>query len=294
MDDKLIKSEHGYLSLKNMPSTEELEKYYQDKYFQNDSSVYTHSYSDDELKYLQTKAKVAQYIIDNNLSSSDNRILDVGAGEGFFANYFLNKHWNVTTLDYSSYAIKNHNPDLEKTLIQGDIFNSLNNLINEKETYRLINLSNVLEHVINPVKLLKQLKSLLSKNSLLRISVPNDYSNFQELLLEKIYTTNTWFCPPEHLHYFTFDSLKKLLESLNYEIIVSMGEFPIELFLSNEYSNYVKSKQTGKAAHKARVEMDNFLFEQGIEKYVNFYKVCADIGLSRQVVIYAKLKEVSI
>ncbi len=291
MHDEIIKTQYGYFSLKEMPSQKELEKYYQDKYFQNDNSVYMHSYSDEELQYLQTKAKVSQYIVNSTFQSKDNRLLDVGAGEGFFANYFLNKGWDTTTLDYSNYAIKTHNPDVEKTLIQGDIFNSLDTLIKEKNSFDLINLSNVLEHVINPKELLEQLKSLLSQESLLRISVPNDYSNFQEFLLNKEYTTNSWFCPPEHLHYFTFESLSKLLVSLNYEVVVSMGEFPIELYLSNEFSNYVKNKEYGKSAHKSRIEVDNFLFGQGIEKYINYYKASAEIGLSRQVVIFAKLKD---
>lgn len=290
MDNKLIKSVFGYLSLKDIPSKEELEEYYKDKYFQNDNSVYTHSYSDNELQFLLNKAKVAQYVTNNSINATENKLLDVGTGEGFFANYFLNQGWITTTLDYSNYAIKNHNPQLEKTLIQGDIFNSLENLILEQKSYTLINLSNVLEHVIYPIELLKQLKLLLSQNALLRISVPNDYSTFQEFLLDKNYTTNTWFCPPEHLHYFTFDSLTKLLESLNYEVVATMGEFPIEIFLTNISSNYVNNRENGKLAHQSRIEMDNFLFEQGIEKYINYYKSSAEIGLSRQVVIFAKKK----
>ncbi|MDQ7045236.1 MAG: class I SAM-dependent methyltransferase [Sulfurimonas sp.] len=288
MHDKLVKSIHGYYSIKDMPSEETLKKHYQDKYFQDNKSVYTHSYSKAELSYLQTKAKVSEYIFSNTFH--EKKLLDVGAGEGFFANYFLNKQWDITTLDYSSYAIKNHNPELEKTLVQGDIFNSLDNLIHQKEYYTLINLSNVLEHVINPIQLLTQLKILLSKGSLLRISVPNDYSDFQKLLLEQGKTSNTWFCPPEHLHYFTFNSLIKLLESLDYEIVISMGEFPIEVFLSNESSNYAKNQQNGKAAHQSRIEIDNFILGQGLEKYINYYKASADIGLSRQVVIFAKIK----
>jgi hypothetical protein len=70
-----------------------------------------------------------------------------------------------------------------------------------------------------------------------------------------------------------------------------MGEFPIELYLSNSTSNYAHDKLKGKNAHKSRIEVDNFLFNEGIEKYINFYKACADIGLSRQVVIYAKLRK---
>lgn len=289
--NNLIKSKYGYFSIENLPTQKELEKHYSEKYYQEDSVQYSHSYSDDELKHFENKAKAAQFIFKNSYPNKNNSFLDVGAGEGFFASSFFHHGWNVTTMDYSNYGINSHNPHLLNTLIQGDVFKSLENLSHEKKKFDFINLSNILEHVIDPIELLKTLKSLLSEQSLLRISVPNDYSNFQQFLLDKGYTTNTWLCPPDHLHYFTFESLSNLLLSLGYQIVISMGEFPIELYLANESSNYVKNKKNGKLAHKSRIEVDNFLFEQGIEKYINYYKASAEIGLSRQVVIYATVKE---
>jgi len=293
MKHEVIKSKHGYLSIKELPSKQELEKYYSQKYYQEGNSAqYSYEYSADELKYFEYTAEVAQFIFKNENNNKNNSLLDVGTGEGFFAKSFFNNSWDVTTLDYSSYGINSHNPALVNTLIQGDIFQSLTSLCIEKRNcFDFINLSNVLEHVIDPIDLLNTLKLLLNKDSILRISVPNDYSEFQQFLLDKDYSSNTWLCPPDHLHYFTFESLSNLLVSLGYEIVVSMGEFPIELFLTNENSNYVKNKEVGKASHKSRIEVDNFLFEQGIKKYINYYKASAEIGLSRQVVMYAKLKE---
>lgn len=290
MKNELIKTKNGYFSMKDLPTQAELEKHYSEQYYQDESVQYSHGYSEDEFKYFNNTAAVAYHIYSKSFNTTNNNLLEVGAGEGFFANYFLKKTWNVTTLDYSEYGIKKHNPKLLNTLRKGDIFLSLSELVLEKEKYDFINLSNVLEHVINPVDLLEKFKLLLSNESLLRISVPNDYSNFQQFLLDNNYTSNTWLCPPEHLHYFTFNSLTNLLESLGYEVELCMGQFPIELYLSNESSNYVKNKENGKFAHKSRIEVDNFLFENGIEKYINYYKASADIGLSRQVVIYAKLK----
>jgi len=290
MKTEVIRTIHGYYSVKKLPTQEELERHYKQKYYQNESIQYSHSYSDDEVKYFDNKAELAHYIYTSSFNRDRKSLLDVGAGEGFFANYFLEKDWNVTTLDYSSFGIKKHNIKLIDTLIQGDVFKSLDTLISKKNEYEFINLSNILEHVLDPVSLLINLKSLLSNESLLRISVPNDYSCFQEFLLSKDYSHNTWLCPPEHLHYFTFESLSNLLKSIGYEIVITMGEFPIELYLSNQSSNYVKNKNIGKLAHKSRIEVDNFLFERGIEKYINFYKSSADIGLSRQVIVYAKAR----
>lgn len=78
---------------------------------------------------------------------------------------------------------------------------------------------------------------------------------------------------------------------MGYDIELKIGEFPIEMYILNESSNYTKNKDVGKFANKARIEVDNYLFEQGIEKYINYYKSSADIGFSRQVVIFAKLKK---
>jgi len=290
--EKVVKNKNGFFSVKELPTQQELETYYSEKYYQNESIQYSNSYSKDELKYFENRAKAADKIYHDFIETKNKTLLEVGAGEGFFSHYFFSHHWNVTTLDYSDYGIKHHNPDLLPTLIKGDIYNSLENLIAQNSKFDFINLSNVLEHVLNPEELLEQLKMLLAKNSLLRISVPNDYSNFQEFLMEKNYTSNTWLCPPEHLHYFTFDSLSNLLLSVGYKVTLTMGEFPIELFLSNESSNYAQDRDKGKFAHKSRIEVDNFLFNQGVDKYINFYEVSAKIGLSRQVVIYATLNEI--
>ena len=286
--ERIVQTIHGYYSVEDSPTQKELEDYYVNKYYQDNAKSHSHQYSFDELEFFENKAKVAEYIC-NDL---DNKtLLDVGAGEGFFANHFFSHMWKVTTLDYSDYGIVNHNPQLKNTVIKNDIFKSIKKLIKEEHKYGLVNLSNVLEHVIDPIALLKSLKFLLNDNSYLRISVPNDYSDFQEFLLSKNNTTNTWVSTPDHLHYFTFKSLRKLLESLNYEVHTSLGEFPIEIFLSNDASNYTKNRKLGSNAHIARVETDNFLFKQGIEKYIQYYKSSANIGFSRQVVIFVKKKD---
>ena len=50
-----------------------------------------------------------------------------------------------------------------------------------------------------------------------------------------------------------------------------------------------KDREAGVYAHKSRVEVDNFLFSQGIEKYINYYEANAKIGFGRQIIAYVKL-----
>ena len=290
MKNNLIKTKYGYLSIEKLPSEKELEVFYSKKYFQEENGLYHQKYTKDELEYFSNISEIAYFIYQQKYKKRVNKLLDVGAGEGFFSKLFFDKNTSITTLDYSSYGMKQQNPHILNFFKEGNVFELLDTLSLEGKSYDFINLSNVLEHVLDPIELLNKLKLLFTKESLLRISVPNDYSEFQKFLLNKGYTKNTWLCPPSHLHYFTFNSLINLLESLNYEIIIKIGEFPIEIFLSNLSSNYYQNSENGKYAHQSRIEIDNFLFKEGIENYINYYKACADIGFSRQVVIFARYK----
>ncbi len=198
MENEVIKTANGYFSIKNLPTKLELEQYYSRKYYQDEFSQNSSIYSKDELLHSKNIAKVALHIYEKFTQNKENKLLDVGAGKGFFAKYFFEKNWNVRTLDFSEFAIKEYNPKLLNTLIQGDIYKNLDELILQKEKYNLINLSNVLEHVLDPIDLLSKFKALLSKESLLRISVPNDYSKFQEFLLEKKLYNDAHLCVIHH------------------------------------------------------------------------------------------------
>jgi SAM-dependent methyltransferase len=270
-----------------MPNKNDLESYYKNKYFQTPKGSYESSYTDEELIYFRNKALVALHVLSNN-DKITKSLLDIGTGEGFFAKYFYENKWEVRTIDYSNYGMKTQNPELLSTLKQGDMFTLIDEELVQNNSYGFINLSNVVEHVIDPVELLKKIKSILLDDGVVRISVPNDYSNFQKYLLKKGFSTQSWFVPPEHLHYFSFDSLTCLLKHLGYEVFLKISEFPIEIFLVNEPSNYIKNKNVGKQVHLSRIEIDNFLFEEGIEKYINYYKASAEIDFGRQIVIFAR------
>ncbi len=55
MCDKLKRHPLGFLQLKDLPSKEELEQYYVAKYYQQNKSSYQKSYSNAELKWIETR-----------------------------------------------------------------------------------------------------------------------------------------------------------------------------------------------------------------------------------------------
>ena len=93
------------------------------------------------------------------------KILDIGCGEGWTLNYFNEKKWDITGIDFSDSGCKNHNPHLLENLIIGDIYENISKLINSKK-YDVVWLDNVLEHVFNPKDLLEKCRKLINKNGI--------------------------------------------------------------------------------------------------------------------------------
>lgn len=89
MKKELIKSNYGYFSIKKLPSQKELEEYYAQKYYQSESTQYSHTYENEELIYFHNIAQVAHYIHKTLYDGNDKTLLDVGSGEGFFQNIFI-------------------------------------------------------------------------------------------------------------------------------------------------------------------------------------------------------------
>ena len=286
---KIIKNPLGYFEVNPKPSPEELQHYYSKKYFQESNGSYQQEYSEAELKYFTAEAAICKQTISRYSPKNDQTLLDIGCGEGFFVKYFYENEWDIKCVDFSKEGITKHNPTLLPFFEQVDLFSFIESEIEKNNTYGLLNLDNVLEHVIDPQALLAALKKLLSVNSLARIDVPNDFSTFQKLLVEMGCATETWVCPPDHLSYFNKESLVNLLKAEGYEIVSLQVDFPIEQYLLNDNSNYWKDKNLGKSAHNARVICTNYMADTNIDRLIDYREAAADLEFGRVLTAYVKL-----
>ena len=169
-------SEHltslGYFEAIPKPTPTELEKHYSEKYYQNAQGSYSSQYLDEELRYFHNIASVA--LETASRLNLDKTLYDVGCGEGFFTKSFYESGWKVACCDFSEFGIRKHNEEMLPYFSSGDIFEQVKNGIRNEKKFGLINLQNVLEHVIDPIELLVDLKMMLSENAAIRISEPND------------------------------------------------------------------------------------------------------------------------
>ncbi|MES2528851.1 MAG: class I SAM-dependent methyltransferase [Bdellovibrionota bacterium] len=280
----------GYVQAAPLPSVEELEQHYSNKYYQLPSGSYSKTYTEEEIRYFFNIAKVAIRTVER-FNSGNMSLLDLGCGEGFFSSAFLKVNWNVLCCDFSKFGVSEHNPELLPFFQEGNLLQTVASLTAQRKHFGLINLQNVLEHVLSPEDLLISLHGLMNDDSILRIRVPNDFSDFQTELLNKGLSENTWFSPPEHLSYFNRDNLINTLNACDYSLISLQIDFPIELYLTNPHSNYWKDRSLGKAAHLSRIFCENFLINKNIDHYIDYSEAAGKLGFGREIIAYAKKKK---
>jgi 2-polyprenyl-3-methyl-5-hydroxy-6-metoxy-1,4-benzoquinol methylase len=275
------------LQVNPLPSQEELNDYYEKNYYQKTlSNTYQSNYSESELQYINNKIAQRAAIVLDKIKHS-GKLLDVGCGEGFVLAFFKKLGWLVEGIDFSDFGLLNLNPSLINEFEKGDVYEILNKKLISQDKYDVLWLGNVLEHVLDPVFLLKNLKMLLAKNGILVITVPNDASKYQELLFSEEYVDKKWWIiAPDHISYFNYQTLQNTCSSAGFKVLEVLGDFPIDLFLLHTGSNYVNNKSLGKEAHKARVRMENFISENKREDITQFFSSLAKVGLGRDLTIF--------
>ena len=291
MDERLRLTELGFLQIQERPTTEELQRHYAERYYQApESSSYQAAYSDEEIQYREARAEVKRFAVEPHLGGSrPGSLLDVGCGEGWLLSVFRGGGWDVAGIDFSSFAISSHNPSLLDRVTTGDVYELLDLLALDRQAFDLVNLDHVLEHVLDPVGLLERLRNVLSPGGVLLVDVPNDGNSFQEELFSDAKIERRWWIsPPEHLNYFTAESLRKVASATDWEVVDMFADFPIDWFLANSHSNYVDDDSLGPAAHSARLLLSRHIGAHGLNRELDFYRALAAVGLGRSLTAVLK------
>ena len=288
-DSCLQRHKLGFLELKEKPSQEELSAYYERVYFQSEKANYRKSYTRLELEMLDLRNAQREHKVNQLLEKTGRgrKMLDVGCGEGFTLRYFHEQGWDVTGIDFSKAGIEQFNPSYSSRVLQGDIFQLLDDLNKSKNKYELIWLANVLEHVLDPVELLKSLHHHIQDGGLLICTVPNDGNDFHEWLLHSgCIEERWWIAIPDHISYFNSQSLKQLTTATGWKCLSLQADFPVDWFLAHPGSNYLGDPENGKNAHQVRLQIENLIGKNGHEKANKLYEALADVGLGRNLTVF--------
>ena len=291
MEHNFVREPAGYLRIDPLPSKTELADYYSSDYYQNPHGTYSSIYTVEELQHKTIRNEFLFRVFTMGMDENGTKtFLDVGCGEGFLLSTFHKNGWETLGLDFSSFGVAKFNSHLSGNLVVGDIYDSLEKLIAQNRKFNCINLGNVLEHVLDPISLLVDIRKLMSPSSVLAITVPNDFSRLQTYLYEINATRKQyWVAAPDHLNYFGYESLRETAVQAGLQYVDVLADFPIEWFLANDRSNYSLDPSFGKSAHFARVKLDSLITSAfDFDDIKNFWSSMAKVGQGRVVTLLCK------
>ncbi|MGN0739646.1 MAG: class I SAM-dependent methyltransferase [Treponema sp.] len=217
--------------------------------------------------------------------------LDLGCGEGYALCFFHEKGYSVCGVDFSDYGLKAHNPQMVDFFVQGDLFQFLQTT---EKKFDFINLGNVVEHLSEPEEFIKILRRVCKENTVISITVPNDFSVTQKTAFDNGFIESAFWVSDktsEHFSYFTLSSLQNFVEANGFECVEKLADYPIDFNLFNSRTNYVKNREVGHEGYIAELKIENMLFEQSLEKTVQLHKAYADLGIGRNISLFMKLKK---
>ncbi len=289
-EHEIIVDPAGFFTIKNKPTLEELTKYYQEHYFSDDALRplnYQESYDEQEIDHINLTNDLCLYSLSKvrpKWKENPGSMLEVGVGEGFTMARAKQKGWKVTGIDFSNEGITKFNPDILNDVKIGNAFDILEDFVNQKKKFDVCIMRFMLEHVLEPRKILENLNLLLNDNGIIIITMPNDFSKTQMKALELGYIDKKfWILPPEHLNYFNIDNFKKLMVEMNFHISELYSSFPIDFYIFHPGSNFITDKKNGKPAHRARINLELLMAKEGLENYYNLCKAFANCNVGRTI-----------
>ena len=164
------------------------------------------------------------------------KLLDVGCGAGLFLGVVAKtKKWDIYGIETSAYAYKEAQAKLGKTII--------NNTLGEANFgdgfFDVITFWNVLEHVSNPLFLLREARRTLRDDGFVILTVPNvNFYLIKYFLIKLLFQKKISWYPNEHLYHFSVKSFKKLVDEAGFVVCKQVVSTPF--LLGGSFENLIK------------------------------------------------------
>lgn len=244
------------------PDLNEIGRYYEsENYISHSNSrkgLFNMAYQIVRSRALKNKLKLI-----NSFTTNKKNLLDIGCGTGEFLLTAKNAGWNTLGLEPSENARK-YATDINKLNVLDIV--RLSEI--ESQSYDVITMWHVLEHIPNLREFTPQLKRILKDNGTLLIAVPNSNS-FES----KIYGAS-WaaYDVPRHLNHFTKETMFKIL---------TISELGLKKVIPMPFDAYYISMLSEKYTGSGLIKMALNGFINGFKSNMNSKR---DLGLASSLI----------
>jgi SAM-dependent methyltransferase len=180
-------------------------------------------------------------------------VIDVGCGLGEFVESATEAGWAAIGLEPSTEAVAMA-VDMGRNVICATLESYVASGGPASGADAVV-LTNVLEHVPDPLGVLTTIRGLLKPAGAVAVRVPNDFNPLQEAATALLGHRPWWIAAPDHVNYFDHASLRHIVERAGYTVVDQWADFPMELFLLMG-EDYVGDHARGPVCHRRRQQLE--------------------------------------
>ena len=260
----------GYFHAFPMYEQKELEDFYKDVYSESTPSYLMH-----EKVYNIQKWK------------DKGTVLDIGCWEGTQLDFFAKQGWKCSGIELNkkAAAVASSKGISVKNISIQQFFDT-----DKKEQWDVINVAYILEHIPEPEDFLEKIKSHIKKDGIIIIEVPNEFNPLQLAYIKEKNIKPYWIALPDHLNYFTKESIGSLLHKTGWNILHGESSFPMEMFLLMG-DDYLSDNSIGRKSFKKVVKMEENMRKHSPDLVSTFYSALYHSNIGRSITLYAQLKK---
>lgn len=212
----------GTLFAKEPPKSERLKEIYNEEYYKAWKGT-AKQLTDETRKMKILTFSMYLKLLSNYATLKGKNLLDIGCATGYLLEAAKKMGCNCYGVEISPFGAKESSKIFPGKIYQG----TLEKARFKDARFDIITMTDLIEHVVDPVVFMEEAKRILKPNGLILLVTPNFYSWWSKILGKK--WTNF---KEEHLFYFSPQSLKVLADISGLKIIF---EKPVSKFLSLDY-----------------------------------------------------------
>lgn len=274
----------GYVHLFPKPAQGEVDRLYRDEFYQSHNAGWFEKEAREQWywrKMYRARMKQNWTLLQSAPPQGGARwwALDVGAGCGWFIHAMRKEDWwEFRGMEPSAYALRWALKNLEIGLYPWCSVGLWG------RRWNFVHASLVFEHLVDPLKMLEEIRHSLVPRGILCIVVPNEFNPLQQRLSKRYGYTPF---KRHHLNYFTPETLKALAERAGFKVVRETATFPIEWFALHGL-NYVRHPRFGTVAHWLRMFIEYAGLSIAPKRWERLRDAWAARGIGREIELWLR------